>query len=103
MTEERLQQLLDTTPPLIVVVPADGDVVVLIPAGCNDPGHHPYTKNPTLFAIVIADLVQHVANAYAPLGFDPTKLAAEIRRIVIAELTTNPTGKPRPWRPDEAA
>ena len=47
-----------------------------------------------MFAIVIADLVQHVANAFASRGHDPTKLAAEIRRIVVDELTVNPTGKP---------
>ncbi len=57
--------------------------------------------HPGAWGIVIADLVQHVANAYAQEGLAAAPVMAEIRRIVLAELDA-PTDKAQSVRWEEA-
>lgn len=56
---------------------------------------------PGVWGVVIADLVQHVANAYAQEGMAPTEVLREVRSIVLRELTA-PTDKPQSLRWDVA-
>jgi len=78
--------------PLLLALARDpetgGVVVMLDPTSFAHPG---------AWGIVIADLVQHVANAYAQDGMAAAPVLAEIRRIVLAELDA-PTDKTVPMR-----
>jgi hypothetical protein len=78
--------------PLLLALARDpeteGVVVMLDPTSFEHPG---------AWGIVIADLVQHVANAYAQDGLAAAPVLAEIRRIVLAELDA-PTDKAVPMR-----
>jgi hypothetical protein len=58
-------------------------------------------EHPGAWGIVIADLVQHVANAYAQEGLAAAPVMSEIRRIVLAELDA-PTDKAQSVRWEEA-
>jgi hypothetical protein len=58
-------------------------------------------EHPGAWGIVIADLVQHVANAYAQEGLAASPTLAEIRRIVLAELDA-PTDKAQSARWEDA-
>jgi hypothetical protein len=69
-------------PVLIVSEMEDGNVEVRI-----DKSPYP---DPGVWGVIIADLVEHVANAYAHDGFDRKQALAEIRTIVLKEMV-NPT------------
>jgi len=58
-------------------------------------------EHPGMWGIVIADIVQHVANAYAQEGLAAAPVLAEIRRIVRAELDS-PTDKAQAARWEDA-
>jgi hypothetical protein len=54
-----------------------GDVIVLV-------NREAYPE-PEAWALLIADLVQHVVNAYDPPGVERARLHSRIRAIVVAE------------------
>jgi hypothetical protein len=54
-------------------------------------------STPGVWGIVIADLVQHIANAYAQDGMAAAPVMAQIRSVVLAELES-PTDKAVPMR-----
>jgi len=62
----------------------DGQVVVVV---------NPLFTNPCEFGIVLADMVEHVANAYATAGFDPVRVRQSILGTLGDELDF-PTGTP---------
>lgn len=72
----------------ILVVKKDGDGPGLIVALDNTA-----FELPAAWGIVIADLVQHVANAYQQDGYAGRAVLDEVRAIVRAELE-RPTDKP---------
>jgi hypothetical protein len=78
--------------PLLLAMARDpetgGVVVMLDPTSFEHPG---------AWGIVIADLVQHVANAYAQDGMAAAPVLAQIRSVVLAELES-PTDKAVPMR-----
>ena len=69
--------------------PETGGVVVMLDSTAF--------AHPGMWGIVIADLVQHVANAYVQDGMAAAPVLAEIRTIVLAELAS-PTDKAKPVR-----
>jgi len=90
ITKEEFQVL---DPILVMQRDEKGRVVVALNV---DAFEHPGT-----WGVVIADLVQHVANAYAQDGMAAAPVLAEIRRIVLAELDA-PTDKAQGIRWEEA-
>lgn len=46
--------------------------------------------DPGVWGVIIADLVEHVANAYAHSGHDRKQVLTEVRTIVLKEMV-NPT------------
>lgn len=72
----------------ILVIKKDGDDPGLVVALDNGA-----FERPGAWGIVIADLVQHVANAYQQDGYSGRAILEEVRRIVLAELE-RPTDKP---------
>lgn len=54
---------------------------------------------PAVWGIVLADLVQHVANAYAQDGMAASAVLREVREVVLRELE-KPTDKPHSLRWD---
>ena len=54
-------------------------------------------STPGVWGIVIADLVQHIANAYAQDGMVGSAVLREVREVVLRELE-RPTDKPHSLR-----
>ena len=56
---------------------------------------------PGVWGIVLADLVQHIANAYAQDGMVGSAVLREVREVVLRELN-RPTDKPHSlrWEPE---
>ena len=80
-------------PVLVIQRDDDGHVVVAIDTQAFD--------TPAVWGIIVADLAQHIANAYEQDGLSGAAVLAEIRQILLAELGS-PTDKARAlqWETD---
>ena len=82
ITPEEFDQMLP-----VLVVKKDGDSPGLVVALDNGA-----FQSPAAWGVVIADLVQHVANAYQQDGYAGRAVLEEVRKVVLAELE-RPTDK----------
>jgi len=66
-------------PVLICCTMDDGNMQVLVENGTY--------SEPGAWGVVLADVIHHVANAYGQDGLDRDKVYAEIRNILVQEIT----------------
>jgi len=80
-----ITEALDSSEELLLLAAASEDGVAVIV--------RPIYPHPAAFGLLLADLVEHVANAYTREGFDPTSVRNEILNALGGALDF-PTGCP---------
>jgi len=91
-TKQHLEEMF-AHPVLIAAQDEEGSLLVQIAPVFDDPG---------VWGVILADLAQHVANAYGERGHPPASTLRKIQQVAMMEFN-NPTAQAHQVRLDDAA